>query len=48
MVCFGPLTNLAMAVKMQPQIKNWFKEIYVLGGNIQGIEQLLLKKQVLI
>ncbi len=37
MVCMGPLTNLAVAVKIQPKLKNWLKDIYILGGNIEGI-----------
>jgi inosine-uridine nucleoside N-ribohydrolase len=36
MVCLGPLTNLAVAVKMQPKLKIWIKEVYALGGNITG------------
>jgi inosine-uridine nucleoside N-ribohydrolase len=33
----GPLTNIAMAVRLAPQIRNYVKEIYVLGGNAGGI-----------
>lgn len=33
----GPLTNLAMAVKMQPLIKSMIKEVYILGGNAEGV-----------
>lgn len=43
MVCFGPLTNLAMAVKIQPQLKTWLKEIYILGGNIEGYHILMVQ-----
>jgi len=44
-MCIGPLTNLAMAVKMQPEIKNWVKEIYILGGNIEGSKLVTMSKK---
>lgn len=33
----GPLTNLAMAIRLKPEIKDFFKEIVVMGGNIEGL-----------
>jgi len=36
-VALGPLTNLAMAVKLKPEIKNYIKEIFILGGNMDGM-----------
>lgn len=36
-VALGPLTNLAMAVKLKPEIKTYIKEIYILGGNMDGL-----------
>lgn len=35
-LCLGPLTNLAMAVKFRPDLKNLVKEIFILGGNMEG------------
>jgi len=36
-VCLGPLTNLAMALNVEPKISDWIKEVYILGGNINGV-----------
>lgn len=36
-LALGPLTNLAMAVKLQPAIKNYVKEIFIMGGNFEGM-----------
>lgn len=35
-LALGPLTNLAMAVKLQPRIKHYIKEIFISGGNSEG------------
>jgi inosine-uridine nucleoside N-ribohydrolase len=35
-LCLGPLTNLAMALKLRPEIKSALKEVFILGGNING------------
>ncbi|XP_076685484.1 pyrimidine-specific ribonucleoside hydrolase RihA-like isoform X1 [Andrena cerasifolii] len=32
-VCLGPLTNVALAIKMYPQFVNNIKEFYIMGGN---------------
>ena len=32
-VCLGPLTNVALAIKMYPQFVNNVKEFYIMGGN---------------
>lgn len=32
----APLTNLAMAVRLKPDLKNMIKSVYILGGNHQG------------
>lgn len=36
LVCLGPLTNLALAIKLDPSIKNKLKQIVMMGGNIYG------------
>jgi len=36
-VCLGPLTNIAMALKMKPEIANYMKEVFIVGGNTEGI-----------
>ncbi|CAG7713917.1 unnamed protein product, partial [Allacma fusca] len=33
----GPLTNLATAVRLKPEIKNWIKDLYILGGNYKAL-----------
>ena len=33
-VCLGPLTNIALAMKMYPTFINNIKEFYIMGGNI--------------
>lgn len=35
-VCLGPLTNIALAIKMYPEFVNNIKELYIMGGNITG------------
>ena len=38
LVPIGPLTNIAMAIKKEPNLKNWVKGIHLMGGavNVQG------------
>ncbi|CAG7837635.1 unnamed protein product [Allacma fusca] len=35
-LALGPLTNLATAVRLKPEIKHWIKDLYILGGNHSG------------
>ncbi|XP_021956313.1 inosine-uridine preferring nucleoside hydrolase isoform X1 [Folsomia candida] len=35
-LALGPLTNLAMAVRIDPTIRSSLKSIYCMGGNIEG------------
>lgn len=35
-VCLGPLTNIALAMKMYSTFINNIKEFYIMGGNITG------------
>ena len=35
-VALGPLTNLAMAIRLDPSIKEFVKDIHLMGGNFQG------------
>ncbi|XP_031825880.1 pyrimidine-specific ribonucleoside hydrolase RihA-like [Nomia melanderi] len=34
LVCLGPLTNVALAIKMYPQFLNHIKDFYIMGGNV--------------
>ncbi|KAM9797627.1 inosine-uridine preferring nucleoside hydrolase isoform X1 [Syngnathus typhle] len=36
LVALGPLTNLALAVKMDPSFPGKLKELYIMGGNMEG------------
>lgn len=36
LVCLGPLTNIAMAVKVYPEIKDKIKEVFIMGGSYTG------------
>lgn len=36
LVCIGPLTNLALALKTYDDIRDKIKEVYVMGGNYNG------------
>lgn len=36
MLCLGPLTNLALAIKLDPTLGNDLKHLYLMGGNYQG------------
>jgi inosine-uridine nucleoside N-ribohydrolase len=33
LVAVGPLTNLALALKLEPRIAEWVKEVVIMGGN---------------
>ena len=37
MVALGPLTNLALAFKIDPSIAPKIKEIFIMGGNMEGL-----------
>lgn len=37
-LCLGPLTNVALAIKMYPNFVNNVKELYIMGGNLQALE----------
>lgn len=36
-ISVGPLTNLALAYKMYPEITSQIKEIFIMGGNHLGV-----------
>lgn len=40
LVCIGPLTNIAMALKLQPEFAKWPKKIVIMGGNIHGLSSV--------
>nr|XP_057928729.1 nucleoside hydrolase [Doryrhamphus excisus] len=41
LVALGPLTNLALAVKVDPSFPNKLKELHIMGGNMEGKGNLL-------
>jgi len=36
LLCLGPLTNIALAIKMDPSFCKNVKEIFIMGGNMEG------------
>lgn len=42
---FGPLTNLAMAVRLKPEIRNYIKEIFIVGGNMEGVGNMTVTSE---
>jgi inosine-uridine nucleoside N-ribohydrolase len=36
LACIGPLTNIALALKLDPRFRKWAKKIVIMGGNIHG------------
>lgn len=35
-MALGPLTNLALAVRVDPSIPQKLKDLYIMGGNMEG------------
>ncbi|XP_041862824.1 inosine-uridine preferring nucleoside hydrolase [Melanotaenia boesemani] len=42
LVALGPLTNLALAVKLDPSFPEKLKDLYIMGGNMEGKGNLTL------
>ncbi|XP_059177386.1 uncharacterized protein LOC131956804 isoform X2 [Physella acuta] len=42
LICLGPLTNLALALRLDPMVAVHLKELYIIGGNIEGQGDLSL------
>lgn len=40
-VCLGPLTNIALAIKLYPEFLDNVKEFFVMGGNSTGDFELI-------
>lgn len=36
LICLGPLTNLALALRLDPLVANHLKELFIVGGNVEG------------
>lgn len=36
LIALGPLTNLALAVKLDPMLPQKLKDLYIMGGNMEG------------
>jgi inosine-uridine nucleoside N-ribohydrolase len=36
LLCLGPLTNVALAIRMDPRFCTNVKEIFIMGGNMEG------------
>ncbi|XP_044055314.1 probable uridine nucleosidase 1 isoform X5 [Siniperca chuatsi] len=42
LVALGPLTNLALAVRLDPCFPQKLKDLYIMGGNMEGIGNVTL------
>lgn len=40
LICVGPLTNLALALKLYDDLCSKIKEVWIMGGNATGMRQL--------
>ncbi|KAF7387513.1 hypothetical protein HZH68_013190 [Vespula germanica] len=36
-ICLGPLTNIATAIILEPNLQNYVKNIFIMGGSVAGI-----------
>jgi len=36
LIALGPLTNLALAVNLDPTFPQKLKDLYIMGGNMEG------------
>ena len=36
LVALAPLTNIALALRLDPEFGRKLKEVYIMGGNIEG------------
>ena len=45
LVTLAPLTNVAMALRMDPDFGNKLKQTIIMGGNIQGTYTLIIFKR---
>lgn len=36
LLCLGPLTNIALAIRMDPSFCGNIKEVFIMGGNTEG------------
>lgn len=36
LVALGPLTNLALAVRLDPHFPQKLRDLYIMGGNMEG------------
>lgn len=43
LICLGPLTNVALVLKLYPRFAENLNELYLMGGNYQGNKILLFK-----
>lgn len=40
LVALGPLTNLALAMRLDDQFATNLKELYIMGGNVEGEQRV--------
>lgn len=40
LICVGPLTNIALALRTYPEIKEHIRDVYIMGGNFKGSQPI--------
>lgn len=43
LVALAPLTNIALALRLDPDFGSKLKEVFIMGGNIEGIHYVKCK-----
>ncbi|GCC27767.1 hypothetical protein chiPu_0006193 [Chiloscyllium punctatum] len=46
LIAVGPLTNVALAIKMDPTFSTKLKHLYIMGGNMEGTEKARFTKKI--
>lgn len=37
LIAIGPLTNVALALKLEPHLSHLLRDVYIMGGNLYGV-----------
>lgn len=43
LIAVGPLTNIGLAIKAFPEIKDNIKDVFIMGGNHMGKQMVTVK-----
>ena len=42
LLCLGPLTNIALALRLNPLLPSQMKDVVIMGGNYRGVGNMTL------